>query len=91
MTVDFANSNLSKIVPKLRTEGKPTGNFGSTKRTREAYNSKIGETKAKVVRCVPPDEYLIRLQLAYHKTTDPKLKQFLEFEIKKINIKGNKL
>lgn len=87
----MTTSNLSKIKTSFRTKGNITGNFGVPKSKSGSPLKELGETKAKVVRCVPPDEYLIRLQLAYHKTTDPKLKQFLEFEIKKILIKGNKL
>ena len=45
-------SNLSKIKPKLRTEGRVSGNFGAPKRTKEAYNTGIGVTNAKVVNVV---------------------------------------
>ena len=86
MTLDFATSNLSKIKPKLRTEGKATGNFGSPKRTRESYNSGIGITKTKVVKIVNKNEYLDRLYLAYESTNDIKLKKFIHQEIKKILI-----
>lgn len=86
MTTDFATSNLSKIKPKIRTEGKPTGNFGSTKRTREAYNSGIGVTSAKVVKCATQDDYLNRLYSAFDSTDDEKLKKFIYQEIRKIMI-----
>ena len=86
MITEFATSNLSKIKPKIRTEGKPTGNFGASKRTREAYNSQLGVSKAKVVKCTKPEDYLSRLYKAFDATTDPKLKQFLHNEIRKILI-----
>lgn len=86
MNYNFSTSNLSKIKPKLRTEGKATGNFGAAKRTRESYNSGLGVTKAKVVKCVKQDDYLNRLYVAFDKTEDPKLKQFIYNQIKTILI-----
>lgn len=82
----MTTSNLSKIKPKLRTQGKLTGNFGAAKRTREAYNSQLGVTSAKVVKVNTQDDYLKRLYAAYDATNDPKLKQFVYTEIRKILI-----
>ena len=84
--MNFATSNLSKIKPKLRTQGVVSGNFGRAKVKANSPLRDIGVTNAKVVKCVTRDEYLTRLHLAYHKTTDEKLKQFISFEIKKIMI-----
>ena len=86
MITEFATSNLSKIKPKIRTEGKPTGNFGATKRTREAYNSGIGVTSVKVVKCTTQDDYLNRLYSAFDSTDDEKLKKFIYQEIRTIHI-----
>ena len=80
-------SNLSKIKPKLRTQGNVTGNFGAPKRTREAYNSGIGVTKAKVVNITTPNDYLNKMYYVLDNTTDSKMKQFAYDEIKKILIK----
>ena len=80
-------SNLSKIKPKLRTQGNVTGNFGAPKRTREAYNSGIGVTKAKVVNITTPNDYLNKMYYVLDNTTDSKMKQFAYNEIKKILIK----
>ena len=77
-------SNLSKIKPKLRTQGNVTGNFGAPKRTKEAYNTELGITETKVIKCVDPDDYLNRMYVAFEKTEDPKLKQFIFTQIKKI-------
>ena len=82
----MTTSNLSKIKPKLRTQGKLTGNFGAAKRTREAYNSQLGVTSAKVVKVNTQDDYLKRLYAAYDATDDPKLKKFVYTEIRKIMI-----
>jgi len=79
-------SNLSKIKPKLRTQGNVTGNFGAPKRTREAYNSGIGVTKAKVVNITTPNDYLNKMYYVLDNTTDSKMKQFAYNEIKKILI-----
>lgn len=83
-------SNLSKIKPKLRTQGRVSGNFGKNKVKAGSPMSEIGVTKTKVVRVVKQDDYLARLYSALDKTTDPKLKQFIQFEIKKILIQQNK-
>ena len=82
MTTDFATSNLSKIKPKFRTSGaisQPRRKAGSTL-------NDIGITSAKVVKCIPQDEYLNRLYVAFDETNDEKLKQFIYTEIKKILI-----
>lgn len=86
MNYDFSSSNLSKIKPKLRTEGKVTGNFGSSKRTREAYNSQLGMSSKENIKCITQDEYLNRLYAAFDNTTDEKLRQFIYNEIRKIYV-----
>jgi hypothetical protein len=83
-------SNLSKIKPKLRTQGRVSGNFGKNKVKAGSPMSDIGVTKTKVVRVVKQDDYLARLYSALDVTTDPKLKQFIQFEIKKILVQQNK-
>lgn len=82
----MTTSNLSKIKPKLLTQGKLTGNFGAPKRTREAYNSQLGVTNVKVIKCATQDEYLTRLYKAFDATEDPKLKKFIYTEIRKIHV-----
>jgi thymidine phosphorylase len=79
-------SNLSKVKPAFRTKGNVTGNFGAPKRTKEAYNTGIGVTNAKVVNVVKQEDYLKRLYAAFENTNDEKLKQFIYTEIKKIMI-----
>ena len=76
-------SNLSKIRPKLRTEGRITGNWGKSKVTAGSTlndiggDGNIGATQ---------DEYLNRLYYAFDNTTDSKLKQFIYNEIRNIHI-----
>ena len=79
-------SNLSKIKPKLRTEGRITGNWGKSKAKSGSILNEIGMTDAKVVKCATQDEYLNRLYTAFDNTTDPKLRHFLYQEIRKIHI-----
>lgn len=79
-------SNLSKIRPKLRTQGNVTGNFGRPKSKAGSPLSDLGMSNAEVVKCVTQDEYLARLWYAFDNTDDDKLKQFVYTEIKKIHI-----
>ena len=79
-------SNLSKIKPKFRTQGNVTGNFGAPKRTKEAYNTGIGVTNAKVVNITTTNENLTRMYYVLDNATDSKMKQFAYDEIKKILI-----
>jgi hypothetical protein len=79
-------SNLSKIKPKLRTQGNVTGNFGRPKTKVRSKYSELGVTKVENIHCTTPNEYLNRLIQAYHKTTDMKLRTFISQEIKKIRI-----
>ena len=81
MTMNY--SNLSKIRPKLRTTGNITGNFGRPKSKAGSSlndlggNGNIGATQ---------NEYLNRLYYAFDHTSEPKLRQFIYSEIKKIHI-----
>lgn len=79
-------SNLSKIRPKLRTQGNITGNFGKPKAKAGSSLNEIGMTTAKVVKCATQDEYLNRLHYAFDNTDDPKLKKFIYTEIRKIHV-----
>jgi hypothetical protein len=86
MTTDFANSNLSKIRPKLRTQGVVSGNFGKAKVKSGSPLKELGNTKVKVVKCTKQDDYLTRLYKAFDATEDSKLKKFIYTEIRKIHV-----
>jgi hypothetical protein len=77
------NSNLSKIRPKLRTQGNITGNFG---RPKARANSPLNDLGGDGNIGPTQQEYLNRLYYAFDQTTDTKLKTFLYQEIKKIHI-----
>ena len=83
-------SNLSKIKPKLRTQGSVSGNFGRAKVKAGSPLRDIGMTDAKVVKICTQENYLNRLYVAYETTEDTKLKEFVYTEIKKIMIQRGK-
>jgi hypothetical protein len=76
-------SNLSKIRPKLRTSGNITGNFG---RRKSIGGSSLNDLGGNGNIGITQQEYLNRLHYAFDNTTDPKLRQFLYQEIRKIHI-----
>jgi hypothetical protein len=86
MSDGFQNSNLSKIKPKLRTQGRVSGNFGRAKTKAGSPLRDIGISSSKVVKLATQDEYLNRLYSALDATEDLKMKQFLYEEIRKILI-----
>ena len=79
-------SNLSKIRPKLRTQGNVTGNFGRPKAKAGSILNDLGVSSKESIKCVPQDEYLNRLYYAFDHTTDDNLKKFIYTEIRKIHI-----
>ena len=76
-------SNLSKIRPKLRTEGRITGNWGKSK---VVAGSSLNEIGGDGNIGATQDEYLNRLYYAFDHTTEPELRRFIYTEIKKIHI-----
>jgi len=76
-------SNLSKIRPKLRTSGRVSGNFG---RNKVSAGSSLNDIGGNGNIGITQQEYLNRLHYAFDNTTDPKLRQFLYQEIRKIHI-----
>jgi hypothetical protein len=82
----MTSSNLSKIKPKLRTQGRVSGNFGKSKVKSGSSLKDIGVTSTKVVKITKQDDYVHRLYDALDKAEDPKLKNFLYQEIRKILI-----
>jgi hypothetical protein len=79
-------SNLSKIKPKLRTQGVVSGNFGRAKVKSGSPLKDIGVTSVKVVKCATQDDYLNRLYKAFDSTDDEKLKKFIYQQIRNIHI-----
>ena len=79
-------SNLSKIRPKLRTEGRISGNFGKSKVKAGSTLNEIGMSSKETIKCATQDEYLNRLYYAFDNTDDTKLRQFIYTEIRKIHV-----
>lgn len=88
--MNFATSNLSKIKPKLRTQGNVTGNFGRPKTKAGSPISGLGMTKAKVVKITTQNDYLNRMYYVLDNATDKKIQQFAYNEIRKILIQRGK-
>lgn len=80
------NSNLSKIKPKLRTTGRVSGNFGKNKVVAGSSMTDIGISPKENIKCATQEEYLNRMYDAFDNTTDPKLKNFIYLEIRKIHV-----
>lgn len=78
----MTSSNLSKIKPKFRT----SGNISQPRRKAGSPLKDIGVTKAKVVKITKQNDYIHRLYDAFDKADNPKLKNFLYQEIRKILI-----
>ena len=87
--MNFATSNLSKIKPKLRTQGNVTGNFGRPKTKAGSPISGLGVTKVKVIKVTTPDDYLNRMYYVLDNATDKQVQQFAYNEIRKILIQRN--
>ena len=79
-------SNLSKIRPKLRTEGRITGNWGKSKVKAGSTLNEIGMSSKETIKCATQDEYLNRLYYAFDNTDDKKLKEFIYTEIRNIHV-----
>jgi hypothetical protein len=79
-------SNLSKIKPKLRTQGRVSGNFGKNKVRAGSTLNDIGMSTKETIKCATQDEYLNRLYYAFDNSTDDKLRRFIYTEIRKIYI-----
>jgi hypothetical protein len=79
------DSNLSKIRPKLRTQGAVTGNFGRSKVRANSALAEIGETQLETVRIAPRSEYIRRMIRLLETTTDQKLRNFAYFELHRLN------
>jgi len=86
----ITDSNLSKIRPKLRTEGRVSGNFGKNKVKAGSPIVGIGVTNAKVVKITTTNDYLTKMYYVLDNATDSKMKQFVYNEIKKILVQQGK-
>ena len=77
-------SNLSKIKPKLRTTGRVSGNFGKNKVKAGSSMKDVGVTNATNLKMTTQEEYLQRLRDAYGTTENPRMREFIYLEMRKI-------
>ena len=84
----MTSSNLSKIKPKLRTQGQVTGNFGKSK-VRTNGNSELGLTTKENISVTRKSDYINRMYEVLDTTTDPKIQRFAYNEIRNYLIQTN--
>ena len=90
MSIYFTDSNLSKIKPKLRTQGNITGNFGKPKMKANSPLRALGETKGDVGNLATQEDYLNRMYYAFDNTDDENLKRFIYGQIRTILVQQGK-
>ena len=83
------NSNLSKIKPKLRTQGRISGNFGRNKVQSGSTLKEIGLTSKDHITITRQTDYIQRMYQVLDNTQDSKLQRFAYNEIKKYLIQTN--
>jgi hypothetical protein len=85
----MTSSNLSKIKPKLRTQGQVTGNFGKSK-VRTNGNTDLGySTKESISTPTTKSEYIKRMYEVLDTTSDPRIQRFAYNEIRNYLIQTN--
>ena len=80
------SSNLSRIKPKLRTEGALSGNFGRAKVRSGSYLNDLGNTTAEIVRIADRASYVARMiSIVQDQTVHPKTRRFAYEELQRLN------
>jgi len=78
-------SNLSRIKPKLRTQGNVTGNFGRPKSRAGSQLSDIGNTNAESITITTRQEYINKMIAVFHKSCDKRMKDFAYRELHRLH------
>ena len=78
-------SNLSKIKPKLRTQGAVTGNFGHAKTKAGSPLRDIGQTHIEMVTITRRNDYVQRMVKVWRTSTDAKMRDFAYHELHRLN------
>jgi hypothetical protein len=78
-------SNLSRIKPKLRTQGNVTGNFGRPKSRAGSQLSDIGNTKAENINITTRKEYINKMITVFHESCDKRMKDFAYRELHRLH------
>ncbi len=77
-------SNLSKIRPKLRTEGRVSGNFGRNKVRAGSQIADLGVTKAESVSIIPRGKYVEKMETIYFNPPNEKMRTFAYKELHRL-------
>lgn len=77
----MTSSNLSKIKPKLRTQGAVTGNFGKVKSKAGSPLREIGETQVETVRITPRNTYISKM---VELLDNPQMRLFAQGELHRL-------
>ena len=84
----MTQSNLSKTKPAFRTSGGVTGNFGAGKRKGGSALNDIPANKRESLGTFPSDaEYRDRMVASLPHAETPRLRQFIQAEIDRIDQK----
>jgi hypothetical protein len=75
------DSNLSKIKPKLRTQGAVTGNFGRSKVRASSALTEIGKTQSETVRITSRNTYISRM---IELLDNPRMRVFAHSELHRL-------
>ena len=75
-------SNLSKIKPKLRTEGRVSGNFGRNKVQAGSQIAELGVTSVKVLNITSRGKYVDKMLAIYN---NPPNKRMFEFAFSELH------
>ena len=78
-------SNLSRIKPKLRTQGNVTGNFGRPKSKAGSQLSDIGNSNKEVINITTRQEYINKMIAVFHKSVDKRMKDFAYSELHRLH------
>ena len=78
-------SNLSKIRPKLRTEGRVSGNFGRNKVKAGSQIADLGVTKAESVSIIPRGKYVEKMEMIYFNPPNEKMRNFAYQELQRLH------
>jgi hypothetical protein len=79
------NSNLSKIKPKLRTQGRVSGNFGRNKVQAGSRIADLGMTKAETVSITPRGKYVEKMETIYFNPPNEKMRKFAYEELQRLH------
>lgn len=79
------NSNLSKIKPKLRTEGRVSGNFGRNKVKAGSQIADLGMTKAENISITPRGKYVEKMETIYFNPPNEKMRKFAYEELHRLH------